>query len=775
MRLLDGLPGRCDSALNSSCAVLYCSHRGDLGSAGCGLAEPCDRCRQQRSSVRRPSPSILPAEILNPLLVHLAGRTELNHADSHKRLADCRRVDSTRDPAPRRLFYLLPATRAMPCAWLVENAVTSEAAWSRGAQREGRAEANTTGEAAPGGLAKARAEETVGAAFPAVKTAAAGHARGASGAKARTPTKTWLAQSPKAGGARGLPRGVHSPGQRARGSPLGPAGGAHFGSAGARSGSPPLPRSSSASKPALRRTTSLGTPSMGATSDGHPVTVAFSRSKAVHSASGAGAHTPTPAGSGDVEAAAAAVGRTLATRPLVVRLKAAAASLKDSGETSEDDAEVKDTGRNEEEGKEVKEGKEDGEGEEDDEGKEEVQGDRVDGTGPGNADPQPGVQDGGAVARWAAISQQVHRGAAEGGGLRTRGIYSPLCSPRVSSSSAASQDELEALRAEVLSLSQEKAKLTLSLRESNARSLESDKLVTDRLASHQLEARVLARQEAKLRQQQAAENLQLSEALEQCRIAQDRHAASEAAGAQLQQQRDALRKQLGQMRLSSAEAEEVALKRCWLAHYWGLAQRLGVMQVGCLIERADQWAARALPPSSLLDAAARAASSLSLKIQHSEEGEEEAEGALAHPATMADVVEVERGLRELCELRIEKAILVAVADRNRVLPYYPSGMHRGGAAPSERPPMSLSEEESEVVTFRRAWVAYLWAQACLHRVEEGLSHERAAYWGQALATPPTPMAAVEVENALTELRVLGVEYNTWEARRGGYMEGRVSI
>ncbi|KAL0415549.1 UNVERIFIED_CONTAM: Coiled-coil domain-containing protein SCD2 [Sesamum latifolium] len=177
--------------------------------------------------------------------------------------------------------------------------------------------------------------------------------------------------------------------------------------------------------------------------------------------------------------------------------------------------------------------------------------------------------------------------------------------------------------------------------------------------------------------------------------------------------------------------EEVVLKRCWLARYWGLAARYG---------------------GDDSDRTARDINDLT--------GEGNIESMLS----------VEMGLRELASLKIEDAVVLALAQNRRStlvrqsfsdpkLSVDPKYMEAFGKK------LELSQEESEDVLFKEAWLTYFWRRAKVHGVEEDIADERLQLWISRSGQSPTSHDAVDVERGLTELRKLGIEQQLWEASR----------
>ncbi|KAM7483500.1 hypothetical protein LguiB_008083 [Lonicera macranthoides] len=123
------------------------------------------------------------------------------------------------------------------------------------------------------------------------------------------------------------------------------------------------------------------------------------------------------------------------------------------------------------------------------------------------------------------------------------------------------------------------------------------------------------------------------------------------------------------------------------------------------------------------------------------------------------MLSVEMSLRELASLKVEDAIVLTMAQHRRPNLVRQSSSDFGFLV------AELSEEETEDVLFKEAWLTYFWRRAKVHGVEEDIAEERLEYWISRSGQPPTPHDAVDVERGLTELRKLGIEQQLWEASR----------
>ncbi|PON97446.1 coiled-coil protein, partial [Trema orientale] len=191
----------------------------------------------------------------------------------------------------------------------------------------------------------------------------------------------------------------------------------------------------------------------------------------------------------------------------------------------------------------------------------------------------------------------------------------------------------------------------------------------------------------------------------------------------------ALRTMTQRMILTQEEMEEVVLKRCWLARYWGLA-----------VQHGGDDSDRSKPVRDLSD--------------------------LTGEGNIESMLSVEMGLRELASLKVEDAVVLALSLHRR-----PNSVRQSvtdSKSPGEPKFMEafeLSEEEAEDVLFKEAWLTYFWRRAKVHGVEEDIAEERLQFWISRSGQSPTSHDAVDVERGLVELRKLGIEQQLWEASR----------
>ncbi|KAK8625457.1 hypothetical protein V6N13_090329 [Hibiscus sabdariffa] len=305
---------------------------------------------------------------------------------------------------------------------------------------------------------------------------------------------------------------------------------------------------------------------------------------------------------------------------------------------------------------------------------------------------------------------------------------------------SALRDELDMLQEEndnvldKLRLEEERCK------EVEARVRELEKQVAALGEGVSLEAKLLSRKEAALRQREAAlkdakqtkdvvdkEILSLRSEVEK---AKDEATAivSQLNGAESEVK--ALHSMTQRMVLTQNEMEEVVLKRCWLARYWGLAARYGDVEN----EK------RSKLVEDLSD--------------------------LTGEGNIESMLSVEMGLKELASLKVEEAIMNAFAQQRR------ASSVRLSLSDIKSPrdikfmeAFELSPEESEDVLFKEAWLTYFWRRATSHGIEEDTAKERLKFWISRSVHSPSSHDAVDVEEGLMELRRLGIERRLWESSR----------
>ncbi|XP_022960214.1 coiled-coil domain-containing protein SCD2-like isoform X1 [Cucurbita moschata] len=300
-----------------------------------------------------------------------------------------------------------------------------------------------------------------------------------------------------------------------------------------------------------------------------------------------------------------------------------------------------------------------------------------------------------------------------------------------------------------------------------------------------LEAKLLSRKEAALRQREAA----LKEA-KQSKDGGDNEIESLKSEVQKSKEETAnvvqqlhgvehdvkaLRSMTKRMILTQKEMEEVVLKRCWLARYWGLAAKYGIC-LDIAVTKYEHWSSLApLPFEIVISAGQKAKEEFSQKVPFTAPGDLDTEkrstlvpdiSDLTGEGNIESMLSVEMGLKELASLKVEEAIVLALAQQRRPNSARQSLSDiKSPVDPKFMEGFELSPEESEDVLFKEAWLTYFWRRAKAHGIEEDIAKERLQFWISRSAHSPSSHDAAEVEQGLIELRKLGIERRMWEASR----------
>ncbi|XP_062156063.1 coiled-coil domain-containing protein SCD2 [Alnus glutinosa] len=348
------------------------------------------------------------------------------------------------------------------------------------------------------------------------------------------------------------------------------------------------------------------------------------------------------------------------------------------------------------------------------------------------------------------------------------------------------QREASALRDELDILQEENENIHEKLRleedrcdEAEARVKELEKQVAALGEGVSLEAKLLSRKEAALRQKEAAlkdakkpkAGVDKEIGLLQNEVAN----AKDEAAAVMQQlhgaesEVNALRSMTQRMILTQKEMEEVVLKRCWLARYWGLAAKYGIC-ADIAMSKYEHWSSLApLPFEVVLSAGQKAKEGGWGKGDDDPEKRNKVQDFndfLTGEGNIESMLSVEMGLKELASLKVEEAIVLSLAQQRR-----PNSARlsisdiKSPSDPKFMEAFELSAEESEDVLFKEAWLTYFWRRAKAHRIEEDIAKERLQFWINRSGNSPTSHDAVDVEQGLMELRKLGIEHRLWEASR----------
>ncbi|XP_022148903.1 coiled-coil domain-containing protein SCD2 isoform X2 [Momordica charantia] len=256
---------------------------------------------------------------------------------------------------------------------------------------------------------------------------------------------------------------------------------------------------------------------------------------------------------------------------------------------------------------------------------------------------------------------------------------------RFNTKDSGDQREASAIRDELDILQEENENILEKLRleeerckEAEARVRELEKQVAALGEGVSLEAKLLSRKEAALRQREAA----LKEA-KQSKDGGDKEI--ESLKSEVQKAKDetasvvqqlhgaehdvkALQSLTQRMILTQKEMEEVVLKRCWLARYWGLAAKYGIC-MDIAMTKYEHWSSLAPLPFEIVISAGQKA-----KEEFSQQGDLDPEkrsgfvpdiSDLTGEGNIESMLSVEMGLKELASLKAEEAIVLALAQQRR--------------------------------------------------------------------------------------------------------------
>ncbi|XP_010492074.1 PREDICTED: coiled-coil domain-containing protein SCD2-like [Camelina sativa] len=347
------------------------------------------------------------------------------------------------------------------------------------------------------------------------------------------------------------------------------------------------------------------------------------------------------------------------------------------------------------------------------------------------------------------------------------------------------QHEASALRDELDMMQEENESILEKLRlederchEAEARVRELENQVTSLGEGVSLEAKLLSRKEAALRQREAAlkearQNREGTNKETTALRSQVENAKLETAAivAQLQgaeSEVNALRTMTHRMILTQKEMEEVVLKRCWLARYWGLAARYGICS-DIATSKYEYWSSLAPLPFEIVLSAGQKAKEESWE-KDSEENEKRSQlvqdlNDLTGEGNIESMLSVEMGLKELTSLKVEVAITITLGQLRLANTRLSDVELKSPGGPKIMETLELSPEESEDVLFKEAWLTYFWRRAESLGIEVDIARERLRFWIGRSAHSPSSHDAIEVEQGLTELRKLRIERRLWEASR----------
>ncbi|XP_055810532.1 coiled-coil domain-containing protein SCD2 isoform X3 [Solanum dulcamara] len=343
---------------------------------------------------------------------------------------------------------------------------------------------------------------------------------------------------------------------------------------------------------------------------------------------------------------------------------------------------------------------------------------------------------------------------------------------------SALRDELDMLQEENENLLGKLRVAETSYEEAEARVKELEKQVAALGEGVSLEAKLLSRKEASLRQREAALkdakqakngiDVELASLHSSVQKAKDEAAAAVDQLQGTESEVKALRSMTQRMILTQNEMEDVVLKRCWLARYWGLATQFGIC-ADIAASKHEYWSSFAPLPFELVISAGQKA-----KEECLEKGDDNPERGklvqdlndLTGEGNIESMLSVEMGLNELVSLKVEDAIVLALAQQRR-----PNSARTSvsdiklPSDPKYMEAFELSPEESEDVLFKEAWLTYFWRRAKAHGIQEEKANRRLQFWSSRSGHSPTSHDAVDVEQGLMELRKLAIEQKLWESSR----------
>ncbi|KAI3515907.1 hypothetical protein L1887_14812 [Cichorium endivia] len=346
---------------------------------------------------------------------------------------------------------------------------------------------------------------------------------------------------------------------------------------------------------------------------------------------------------------------------------------------------------------------------------------------------------------------------------------------------SALRDELDMLQEENDNVLEKLRFAEESCQDAEMRVKELEKQVAALGEGVSLEAKLLSRKEAALRQREAAlkeakkakdgVNEQVVSLRSQVKKAKDEGAGVVEQLEGIESEVKALHLMTQRMVLTQSEMEEVVLKRCWLARYWGLAVRHGICG-DIAVSKHEYWSSLApLPFEVVVSAGQKAKEECWVKGDENVERKSKVVGDLndlTSEGNIESMLSVEMGLKELSCLKVEDGIVVALAQLRRLnsarLSMSMSDVKSSGD-PKFMEAFELSPEESEDVLFKEAWLTYFWSRAKGLGIEEETAKSRLQFWISRSAHSPTSHDAVDVEQGLMELRKLGIEHRLWEASR----------
>ncbi|KAM1339782.1 hypothetical protein ACFX15_037975 [Malus domestica] len=309
--------------------------------------------------------------------------------------------------------------------------------------------------------------------------------------------------------------------------------------------------------------------------------------------------------------------------------------------------------------------------------------------------------------------------------------------------------------------------------QAEARAKELEKQVANLGEGVSMEAKLLSRKEAALRSREAAllaakQNKDGKEE-EIATLRSEIENFKDGAAAAAEQLREAeseaksLRTKTQRMILTQEEMEEVVLKRCWLARYWGLAVQHGIC-ADIAVSKHEHWSSLAPLPFEVVISAGQKAKEEPWGKNRSKLARDLTD--LTGEGNIESMLSVEMGMRELSSLKVEDAVVIALAQHRRPNSVRQSILDsKSTGDPKFMEAFDLSDEEIEDISFKVAWLTYFWRRAKEHGVEDDIADDRLQLWISRSVQTPTCHDAVDAERGVYELRKLGIEQQLWEASR----------
>ncbi|KAL8248493.1 hypothetical protein R6Q59_005361 [Mikania micrantha] len=345
---------------------------------------------------------------------------------------------------------------------------------------------------------------------------------------------------------------------------------------------------------------------------------------------------------------------------------------------------------------------------------------------------------------------------------------------------SALRDELDMLQEENEDALQKLRLAEESCQDAEKRVKELEKQVASLGEGISLEAKLLSRKEAALRQREAAlkeakkakgANEEVSSLRSEVKKAKDEAAAVVDQLQGIESEVKAFHSMTQRMVLTQREMEEVVLKRCWLARYWGLAVRHGIC-ADVAVSKYEYWSSLAPLPFEVVVSSGQKAKE---ECWEQGDGNQERRSKLVQDLTdltsegnIESMLAVEMGLKELACLKVEDGIVQALAQLRRMNSSRQTMSDvKSSGDPKFMEAFELSPEESEDVLFKEAWLTYFWSRAKSLGIEQETAKSRLEFWISRSAHSPTSHDAVDVEQGLMELRKMGIEHRLWEASRQG--------